>query len=139
LLEQMESEPLSRLPADPGESGQFSDQLLNCAHRLERGRKRQLGNFPHLGLKHLGCTPLSLGDSGEYQLAQEICVTFLEYRGIDNYCSNGAAAISGHLHHASASRGLDGAGCQLRLELLEPTLYLLSQLKKLLKICHAIG
>src|SRR5215203_5299413 len=99
----MKSEPLSRLPANPGESGQFSDQLLNCAHRLERGCKGQLGNFPHLSLKHLGCTPMSLGDSGKYQLAQELCVTFLEYRGIDNYFANSAAAISVHLHHSSAS------------------------------------
>jgi hypothetical protein len=103
LLEQMKSEPLSRLPANPGEPGQFSDQLLNCAHRLERGRKGQLGNFPHLSLEHLGCTPLGLGDSGKYQLAQELCVMFLENRGINNYCANGAATISGHLHHSSAS------------------------------------
>jgi hypothetical protein len=36
LLEQMESEPLSRLPAYPREPGKFRDQLLDCAHRLER-------------------------------------------------------------------------------------------------------
>jgi len=36
LLEQMESEPLSRLPAYPREPGKFCDQLLDCAHRLER-------------------------------------------------------------------------------------------------------
>ena len=33
--------------------------------------------------------------------------------------------------------GLDGTVSQLRLELLQPALHLLAQLKELLKICHA--
>jgi len=36
LLEQMESEPLGRLPAYSREPGKFGDQLLDCAHRFRK-------------------------------------------------------------------------------------------------------
>ena len=52
---------------------------------------------------------------------------------------HGAAAIGGDPHHAPARRGLDRATGELGLELLQPALHLLAELKELLKICHAIG
>ena len=39
----------------------------------------------------------------------------------------------------AARRGLDGATGELGLELLQPALHLLAELKELLEICHAIG
>jgi hypothetical protein len=139
LLEQMKREPLSGLPAYPREPGEFGNQLLDGAHRSERRRKGQLRHFPHLGVEHLGRATLSLGYRGEHQITEEIGVVVLEDDWIDRDRSDGTAAISGHLHHSAAGGGLDGASGQLRLQLLQPALHLLSQLKELLKIRHAIG
>jgi hypothetical protein len=79
LLEQMKSEPLSRLPPYPREPGEFDNQLLDGAHRSERRRKRQLRHFPHLGVEHLGRATLSLGHRSEHQLAEEIGVAILTF------------------------------------------------------------
>jgi hypothetical protein len=139
LLEQMKSEPLSRLPAYPREPGKFGYQLLDCAHRLERRRKRQLGDLAHLSLKHLGGPALGLSYRGQHQLTEELGVVVLEDSGIDCYRPHGAPAISGDLYHATAGGRFNGTGGQLRLELLKAALHLLAQLKQLLEICHAIG
>jgi hypothetical protein len=90
-------------------------------------------------LEHFGGTPLSLRDGSEHQVTQEVRIVFLKHSGIDGDGTHGTPAIGGHLDHATARRGLDGAICQLALELLQTPLDLLSQLEELLKICHAIG
>jgi hypothetical protein len=139
LLEQMKGETLSRLPADSRELGEFGNQLLDRIHRSERRGEGQWGHLAHLGLKHLGRAPLGLGHCREYQVAQELGIVILEYGGVDKDGTHRPAAVGGHLDHAPAGRGLNGAGCQLRLQLLQPALNLLTQLKELLKVCHAIG
>jgi hypothetical protein len=58
---------------------------------------------------------------------------------IDPHCAYCATAVRGDPHHAAARGGLDGPVGQLGLKLLQPALHLLAQLKKLLKICHALG
>src|SRR5215210_5147767 len=128
----MESESLSRLPADSREPGKFSDQLLECTHRSERRRKGQLRNFPHFGLEHLSGTTLGLGHCGEYQFPEKLGVMVLEHCGIDGNCTHGAAAVSRYFNHPSARRGLDRPGGKLGLELLQPALHLLPQLEQLL-------
>jgi len=90
-------------------------------------------------LKHLGCTALSLGDCGEYEVTQELGVVILEDSGLDRHRTYGAPAIGGYLDHAAAGRRFDGTVGQLALELLQATLHLLPELKELLKVCHAIG
>jgi hypothetical protein len=50
LLEQMESEPLCRLSADPREFRELGNQLLDCAHRSERGCEWQRRYLAHLCL-----------------------------------------------------------------------------------------
>jgi hypothetical protein len=125
LLEQMKSEPLGRFPAYPWEPGKFGNQLLDRAHRSEGRRKRQLGNLPHLGLKHLSRATLSLSYRGEHQLAQKLGVAVLEYLGIYGHGTDSAAAVGGHLHHAAAGGRFDGTRGQLSLELLKPALHLL--------------
>jgi hypothetical protein len=139
LLEQMKGEPLRRLPADPRELGEFGDQLLDGAHRSEGRWKGQRGNLAHLSLQHLCRPTLCLGYGGQHQVAEEVGVMVLEYRRIDRDGPHRTTTISRDLHHAAASRSLDGAVSQLGLELLQPPLDLLSELKKLLEICHAIG
>ena len=52
---------------------------------------------------------------------------------------HGAAAVGGDPHHPAAGRRLDRPAGELGLELLQPALHLLAELKELLKICHAIG
>jgi hypothetical protein len=63
----------------------------------------------------------------------------LEDRRVDPDRADSAAPVRGDLDHTAARRGFDGPIGQLGLELLEPALHLLAQLKQLLKICHAIG
>jgi hypothetical protein len=82
---------------------------------------------------------LRLSHRGQHQLAEKLGVMILEHRGIDRDCAHGSATVGGHLHHAASGGGLDGPVGQLGLQLLQPALHLLSELKKLLEICHAIG
>jgi hypothetical protein len=48
-----------------------------------------------------------------------------------------ASAVGGHLDQAASRGGFDGSARQLGLQLLQPALHLLAELKKLLKIRHA--
>jgi hypothetical protein len=139
LLEQMKSEPLGRLPAYPREPGKFGYQLLDCAHRSERRRKRQLWDLPHLGLKHLRRAPLGLSHSGEYELTQKFGVTVLEDLWVYGHGADRAATIRRDFYHATAGGRFNGSRSELSLELLKPALHLLPQLEQLLEICHAIG
>jgi hypothetical protein len=135
----MEGQPLGSLPADPREFGKFGDQLLDRAHRSEWRGKGQRRDLPHLGLEHFGRSPLGLGHGSEDQIAQELGVMILEDRRIDSNRPDGAPAVSGDFDHAAAGGGLDGATGQFALQLLQASLDLLTKLKELLKICHAIG
>jgi hypothetical protein len=139
LLEQMKGEPLRSLSADAREPCELCDQLLDCAHRLERRCQWQLRDFPHFGLEHLRCPALGFSHRGQDQVTEELGITILKDRGIDPDSPDGATAIGSNLHHATTRRGLDGSVGQLGLQLLKPALYLLAELKKLLKICHAVG
>src|SRR5215210_4608103 len=98
----MESESLSRLPADSREPGKFSDQLLDCTHRSEWRRKGQLRNFPHFGLEHLSGATLRFGHCGEDQFREKFGVMVLEHCGIDRNGAHGAASIGCDFYHPSA-------------------------------------
>ena len=58
---------------------------------------------------------------------------------IDHHRAHGAPAIGRDPDHPAARRGFDGAAGELGLELLQPALHLLAELKELLEIRHAIG
>ena len=138
LLEQMKGETLGRLAADPRKPGELGDQLLDGAHR-QTGGERQRGHLPHLGLQQVGRAPLRLGHRGQHQIAEELGVVALEHGGIDDDRAHRAAAVGRDADHAAARRGLDRAAGELGLQLLQPALHLLAELKELLKICHALG
>jgi hypothetical protein len=139
LLKKMKREPLGRFPADSREPGEFGDQLLDRAHRSKWRCEGQLRHLPHLSLEHFRRPALSLGHCGEHQVAEKIRIVVLEHCRIDRHGPHRAPTVSRYSHHPAARGGLDGAVCQLGLELLEPALHLLTKLKQLLKICHTIG
>jgi hypothetical protein len=138
LLEKMEGEPLRGFPADPRKPGQLGDQFLDCAHRSERRGKWQRRYLTHFALQHLGSPALSLRYRSQHEITEELGIVILEYPGIDPHCADCATSIRRHLDHAAAGRGFNGSAGQFGLELLQPALHLLAELKELLKICHAI-
>ena len=139
LLEQMKGEPLRSLSADAREPCELCNQLLDCAHRLERWCQWQLRHFPHFSLEHLRCPALRLRHGCQDEVTEELGITILKDCGINPDSPDGSPAVGGYPPHAATRRGFDGPVGQLGLQLLKPALHLLAKLKKLLKICHAIG
>jgi hypothetical protein len=133
----MKGESLRCLPADTREPRELGDQLLDRAHRSERRWKGELRHLAHLGLQHLGGTALGFGHRSQDQITEELGVMGLENGGIDPDVTDSPASIGRHPDHTTPGRGLDGAACELGLELLQPALHLLAKLEELLKICHA--
>ena len=88
-------------------------------------------------MQQLGRPPLGLGHSSQDEVTQKLRVVFLEDGRIDHDRMDRAPAVGGHPDQAAARGRFDGPARQLGLQLLQPALPLLAELKKLLKIRHA--
>ncbi len=95
------------------------------------------GDLAHLGLQQIRGPALRFGDGGKHEVAQEFGVVPGEHGRVDDDRAHGAAAVGLDLDQAGARGGLDGTARQLGLQLLQPTLHLLAELKELLQIRHA--
>jgi hypothetical protein len=90
-------------------------------------------------LEQLGSPPLGLGHGGKDQVTEELRITAGEHGRVDHYRVDRAPSVRGHLDQAATGRGLDDPARQLGMQLLQPALHLLAELKELLKIRHAFG
>ena len=120
--------------------GSRASSVINASMALTVSRRRTAaGDLPHFRLQEVGRAPLRLGDRGRHQIAQKLGVVPREDGRIDHHRAHGAPAIGRDPDHAAARGGLDGTAGELGLELLQPALHLLAELKELLKVRHAIG
>ena len=138
LLEQMKGEALGRLPADPGQPGQLGDQLVDGAHRSERRRNGSEGTFRISACSSSAARRCASATAASTRSPRNSASCSCEDGRVDHDRADRAAAVGRDPHHAAARRGLDGPTGQLGLQLLQPALHLLAELKELLKICHAI-
>jgi hypothetical protein len=135
----MEGESLSRLSTDPRQPGELGDQLLDGTHRSERRGEWKRLHLSHLGLEEIGRPALRFGHRTEDQIAQKLGIVPTEHGGVDDHRPHGSPPIGSDAHHAATGGRLDGPPRQFGLQLLKPALYLLAELKELLKVCHAFG
>ena len=137
MLKQMEGETLGRLAADPRQPRQLGDQLFDGAHR-QPAANGSVGTFRISACRRSAARRCASATAASHEIAEELGVVALEDGRIDDHRVHHAAAIGGDAHHAAAGRGLDRPAGELGLQLLQPALHLLAELKELLKVCHAL-
>ena len=138
LLEQMKGEALSRLAADPRKPGELRDQRVDGAHRQPATNGSE-GTFRISACSRSAARRCASATAAVTRSPRNSASCPAKTAGIDHDRSHRATAVGHDAHHAAARRGLDGATGELGLELLQPALHLLAELKELLEICHAIG
>jgi hypothetical protein len=130
LLDQMKGQPLGCLPADTGQPGELGHQVIERAHEALEGKvERQRAHAPDFLLQGFRRTPLPVGNRAEDQIRQQLSVPALERRGIKIEGANRPLPVHGDANQPAACLGLIRLIGQVVLELLEPPLHLLTELK----------
>ena len=128
----MKGQPLGRLSANARKPGQFGNEILDDAHNSEMRGEGHCLRLPHFRLEHVRGAPLHLGDRGQDQVGEKLCVMTGEDRRIDIQGAEHTPAVRRHPYHASAGGSFDSPIGEIGLQLLELPLHLLAELEKLL-------
>ncbi len=139
LLQEVIGESLRRLSPDSRESGELSHEVVENSHRsgcVGSGSKSL--HLLHVLLDEVRRPPLRLSDGRQHEIGEEVGISIVKDLGVDAQAAEVPSPIDRDSHQIGPGARFDHPVAKLGLQLLQPTLHVLPQLKKVLNISHWI-